>query len=281
MKDDSEKIKRHYEESKIFTTKERKELPTINIRKFNNYIKAVLLKNHIKLNDAVLDLGCGKGGDINKYAELGISEYVGMDIASACIEEAKKRHKMRRTRFKANFVVKDCFNEQFDLQKMFDVITLQFSFHYAFVNENSLSVSLSNISKHLKDGGKVIATIPNSEAILRRLKKYGNNFGNEFYSVKFVDDKITENTLGVEYYFTLRDSIDQCIEYLIYIDLLKKECEKYDLKIVEFVDFATYFNQNVKKHLALYNLMVNTRLTTSEIAVPQLYSIIVLIKEKK
>lgn len=44
MRDDSEKIKRHYEESKIFTTKERKELPTINIRKFNNYIKAVLLK---------------------------------------------------------------------------------------------------------------------------------------------------------------------------------------------------------------------------------------------
>ena len=33
----------------------------------NNFIKPVLLKNYVREGDNVLDLGCGKGGDLRRF----------------------------------------------------------------------------------------------------------------------------------------------------------------------------------------------------------------------
>ncbi|RVD90762.1 mRNA capping enzyme [Tubulinosema ratisbonensis] len=280
MNNEAEKIKEHYEKSKIYSTVERKMLATINIRSFNNFIKAILIKKYVNRNDSVLDLGCGKGGDLNKFRTSNIYEYVGIDTSENCIKEAKSRYEKKNNKFKGTFIASDCFNEPIDLKKQFDIISIQFSFHYAFSSQESLNTTLKNISDHLKIGGYVIATIPNSKALKRRYEKYGNNFGNEFYTVEFVKDlKSNTDKLGVEYYFTLKDSLDKCLEYLIYDDFLEKECKKYDLKLIEFKDFISFFNENFKNNSDLYNKMVQTILNDKELDVPRLYSILVLKKE--
>lgn len=83
----------------------RQESPIIGLKNFNNWIKSVLFANFChpalasspivqrprpSLKDApiprgapilrgkVLDMGCGKGGDLNKWAKARISEYVGL-----------------------------------------------------------------------------------------------------------------------------------------------------------------------------------------------------------
>ena len=77
----------------------RQESPIIGLKNFNNWIKSVLFANfcHPVLGSSpviqrsrpglkkapitrgrVLDMGCGKGGDLNKWAKARISEYIGL-----------------------------------------------------------------------------------------------------------------------------------------------------------------------------------------------------------
>ena len=83
----------------------RQESPIIGLKNFNNWIKSVLFANfcHPALASSpviqrsrpglkkapiqnggpvsrgrVLDMGCGKGGDLNKWAKARISEYIGL-----------------------------------------------------------------------------------------------------------------------------------------------------------------------------------------------------------
>merc|ERR1719318_1246068 len=44
----------------------------------------------------VLDMGCGKGGDLQKWQRAGVSHVVGVDIAATSIEQCKDRyHEMK------------------------------------------------------------------------------------------------------------------------------------------------------------------------------------------
>lgn len=57
--------------------------PIIGLKKFNNWIKSVLIgkfafRGHNRPGANVLDLGCGKGGDLNKWKQARIRLYVGM-----------------------------------------------------------------------------------------------------------------------------------------------------------------------------------------------------------
>lgn len=68
--------------------------PIIGLKNFNNWIKSVLIAkfgrrgdDHYKNNHTqqeeqgrklkVLDLGCGKGGDLQKWFKAGTDEYIG------------------------------------------------------------------------------------------------------------------------------------------------------------------------------------------------------------
>jgi mRNA (guanine-N7-)-methyltransferase len=57
--------------------------PIIGLKKFNNWIKSVLIgkfafRGGNRPGANVLDLGCGKGGDLNKWKQARIRLYVGM-----------------------------------------------------------------------------------------------------------------------------------------------------------------------------------------------------------
>lgn len=73
---------------------QRKESMTIGVKRCNNWIKSILIKRFTRRrpgvidfnaekrgerpNGRVLDLGCGKGGDIDKWNNAKIAEYVGV-----------------------------------------------------------------------------------------------------------------------------------------------------------------------------------------------------------
>lgn len=280
MDSNQKRIKEHYDNVQDVGIAKREIMETINIRKMNNFIKSMLINEHVHENAIVLDVGCGKGGDLRKFAARKIRKYYGLDISENSIDNAKKRYQSCHFRFKADFLVKDAYNSLFHIGTSFDVISIQFSLHYAFMSLNTLRTTLQNIKNHLSSSGKVIASIPDSEVLLRRYKKYGNNYGNNFYSVNFIMSyeqiQSVSCKLGIEYMFTLSNSLDKCVEYLIDMDALKKECNAIGLEIVEYVDFLSYFNRNVKKHILLYNKMIQKRLRDDELKVCELYSILVI-----
>jgi mRNA (guanine-N7-)-methyltransferase len=69
---------------------------TVFVKKFNNFIKTLLINLYCrKLGSglSVLDLCCGRGGDLGKWAKQNINHYVGVDLSGPLVEEAKNRYR--------------------------------------------------------------------------------------------------------------------------------------------------------------------------------------------
>lgn len=62
--------------------------PIIGLKNFNNWTKSVLIAKFGRREGSddpkvkVLDLGCGKGGDLQKWAKAGTDEYIGLGESS-------------------------------------------------------------------------------------------------------------------------------------------------------------------------------------------------------
>lgn len=160
----------------------------------------------------VLDLGCGKGGDLQKWqsAPQQVDLYVGLDPADISINQARDRYaSMRNPRggqrnrrgpqhlFRGEFLVQDCFGESIGeipiVQQVgidlgvgpggsmmssrwggggFDVVTMMFCMHYAFETEEKARQMLRNVAGSLKKGGRFIGVIPNSDVITRNVTEF-------------------------------------------------------------------------------------------------------------
>ncbi|KAA3486773.1 mRNA cap guanine-N7 methyltransferase 1 isoform X2 [Gossypium australe] len=75
------KVADHYSARTNQTLEEREASPIIHLKKLNNWIKSVLIQLYARRGDAVLDLACGKGGDLIKWDKAKVGYYVGIDIA--------------------------------------------------------------------------------------------------------------------------------------------------------------------------------------------------------
>lgn len=256
-------IKEHYNNIKK-TKQERINSNTVKIRYANNFIKAMFIKQYVKPGMKVLDLGCGKGGDLGKYNKCDISEYYGLDIAEVSIYDCKLRFNKSDFTFKAYFDWCDTYNSQFDLRKQFDLISSQFSFHYAFSSTNSLNTSINNINNHLKVGGHFIFSVPNKEEILRRYES--NDLFNSLYS-------ITYDGVSNEYFFFLEDCVNNCIEYFVDFDKLIRLLNKYNIVMVRRTMFEVFYNEMVKKDENMARRMKCRYLSEEEMEVVGLYEI--------
>lgn len=157
----------------------------------------------------VIDLGCGKGGDLGKWqlAPQPIDLYVGLDPADISISQARDRYgSMRAGRgprnrrgplFHGEFATKDCFGEPLSdipiVQQVgiednvgpggslmssrwggggFDVVVSMFAIHYAFESEEKTRQMLRNVAGCLKKGGRFLGVCPNSDVISAQVAKF-------------------------------------------------------------------------------------------------------------
>ncbi|KAI4284657.1 MAG: hypothetical protein L6R35_004847 [Caloplaca aegaea] len=188
------------------------------LRGFNNWVKSTIIHKFSPTDDTggekrpllVLDLGCGKGGDLAKWAQAPqeVELYVGVDPAEVSIEQARERYGQMgragggrggrvgnrggrpRPTFHAEFVVQDAFSQSigtipivqnvgFDARGGsrwgsggFDVVSMMFCMHYAFEDEGKARGMLQNIAGALKKGGRLIGTIPNSDLLREKVEAF-------------------------------------------------------------------------------------------------------------
>lgn len=69
-------VAQHYNDRPDVGVVKRKESRIIRMRSFNNWVKSVLIHRHVRPNFNVFDMGCGKGGDLIKWAKARIGHLV-------------------------------------------------------------------------------------------------------------------------------------------------------------------------------------------------------------
>ena len=183
------------------------------LRSLNNWIKSTLIQKFSRPEVVpehglcVLDMACGKGGDLGKWekAPLLPAMYVGCDIADVSIDQAKQRYaetmrknsgRYRRQTMLAEFYVQDTFARPLAdiptvrqvgfnpnagpgpaiiqggmLSGGFDVVSMMFALHYSFESEVLARGMLKNVAGALKKGGRFIGVMPNSDVITATVKR--------------------------------------------------------------------------------------------------------------
>ncbi|CAE6425701.1 unnamed protein product [Rhizoctonia solani] len=273
-RDDSYMVAQHYNRRKEVGVKARLDSPIIGLRNFNNWIKSVLIAKFGRrplqesnthgpnphgrgiTSGKVLDLGCGKGGDLRKWGKASIREYVGLGmqlhIADVSINQARNRHMelVPSQRFDAEFHAFDCFSDNINtvvsphrLRTPFDVVSMQFCMHYAFESLDKVRVMLENVSQYLRPGGIFLGTIPNSQLLLDTLNKLPGDetsFGNSVYSIRF-DSKREQPLYGHRYWFYLKDAVEDVPEYVVRWEEFETLALEYGLKVIHRSDFHDIF----------------------------------------
>ena len=226
---------------------ERKKSEVYDLRALNNFIKAIMINRVVRRGDTVIDLGGGRGGDLNKFSHANAAMVVLTDISSTSIDEAIKRYDMLKNRnpriFKAEFIDSDSSDPELKYHlPVSDVVSAQFNLHYVFDTPERIDSTFENISQSLRKGGKLLITIPNSEYILKMVSKSkdGKSFGNRLFNIDF-DDPCNDR----RYRFYLVDSVDNVYEYLIYEDEILDAASRHDLKL----RYNKSFDEIVKKDL--------------------------------
>lgn len=113
----------------------------------------------------VLDLCCGKGQDLQKYARLGVERVWMIDQSNNQLEQAKQRYKDLQSTKNDNgmlceFFQKDlCVPPHIEIQPRVDIITCQFALHYLWGAPKGQEVLHQIISSSLKPGGYLLLTV--------------------------------------------------------------------------------------------------------------------------
>ena len=232
---------------------------------------------------SVLDLGCGKGGDLLKWSKAGVDNMTCVDIAETSVEQAKDRYNQMKQRnrgriFKANFFAADCTKTRL-LDKYqasanmttntpkFDIVSCQFAFHYSFETQAQAECMVRNAAECLKPGGYFIGTTPDANVIWERLKNQQNNrFGNSVYTVEFDENSpvltaLKQNSHGNETqgkvagkmpkdlptfgvgYNFHLEGVVDCPEFMVNFDALSDIAERHGLVLAGKQGFENFFKE--------------------------------------
>ncbi|KAL7751023.1 mRNA cap guanine-N7 methyltransferase [Sorochytrium milnesiophthora] len=244
-------VRNHYNARKGATVESRKHSDIYSMRSFNNWVKSTLISEFVARGSSVLDMGCGKGGDLQKYARVGVRRLHAIDIADMSVREAEKRYReMSRPGYSATFSVLDCYKQPLGTvvpsSARFDVVSMQFCMHYAFETEAQVRQMLANVTSNLSPGGRFIGTTTNAQAILQRLLAVdGLSFGNSIYNIRF-ESKDDCPIYGHRLFFTLQDAVEDCPEYLAHWEPFVKLAKEYGLELLEMTPLHEFYARYIK-----------------------------------
>lgn len=265
-------IKNHYSNLPNNSKTVREKSSTINLKKFNNWLKSICIQLYCSnAADFVLDFCSGKGGDQAKWLKQNVGHVLFCDISPNSVKQSLQRYQQlynqsKQAIFKANFVIVDCFLKNlFQHPKIkplipfqFDFVNCQFALHYSWQTESRAHQMLQNVACNLRPNGHFICTIPNAHWIVKKyLSTPGNAFGNSIYQIRFEsnDKKRKFKTFGQEYFFTLKDAIDDCPEYLVHPTSFIDIAAKYNLQLVLQQSFHDFYATNVDR--SQFNALLN------------------------
>ncbi|CAJ0967117.1 unnamed protein product [Ranitomeya imitator] len=232
---------------------------TIKFSIRSEFLDRVRQKNH--QNITVLDLGCGKGGDLLKWKKGRIDKLV-CTVKCRCQtlraafnrrfrpagneRIADPRHMIRGQRCFCIVTIEEVLSEKLrSPDTTFDICSCQFVYHYSFETYEQADMMLRNACERLCPGGYFIGTTPDGFELVKRLEASDtNSFGNDVYSVTF-QDKGNYPLFGCKYDFKL-EGVVNVPEFLVYFPVLVEMAKKYKMKLIYKRTFKEFFEEKVK-----------------------------------
>jgi mRNA (guanine-N7-)-methyltransferase len=237
-----------------------------NMRRFHNNVKRQLYDKYTRNINKLLDLACGKGGDLDKWVSNNIKMVIGYDIDEKSIIEAQRRVNEYRTLNNTNVevYVKDLSRNVISGNNDCDVVTSMFAFHYFFETEETFNNIMKTIDNNLKMGGYFVGTMFDGESI-KRLLQDGDYTLKDNGEVKFninVYKPLTDNPdnpFGNKIGVYLKDTVLDVPmdEYIVYFDQFVElmRIRGYDLvetKMFKYLDTNSRLNE-VEKSVSYLN----------------------------
>lgn len=215
-----------------------------------NFAKRNTIKT-LAYTQVILDIGAGKGQDLNKYLEQGIQHLIAVDLdTSALIELVRRKHE---TRIKSNMrvdVMNANMNDNFmenvkKIRKAFDIVKLpvivcNLAVHYFLVNEETAINFINFVDTMLEPGGKLVLTFMDGNRVHENLDDIRKG---ETYDIKNPEDehpkfsikKLYNGPMGNEFGKEIGvllpfSNNDYYNEYLVNTDLLIEKFGERNIK---------------------------------------------------
>lgn len=187
-------------------------------RKFHNKVKLNLIQQGTKHagTKALLDICCGRGGDVWKWKGAKIENVLGVDIHLPSVEEARKRaEKIKGYKHSFSFeVTRNTVDYISSIESdSYDVVSCQFGFH--FFSKSEREILFREIFRILRKPGSFIGVCTNGDKIKNLIDKKGvwksdllelKQKHVETYSFKIRNQSSTASTTTAGYFDYQSDS---------------------------------------------------------------------------
>lgn len=244
---------------------------------FQNFHNLIVKMNLIKevapeADGKLLDLACGKAGDLSKWTNAGYVEVISIDIDRKCLEYALQYYDSYNNKEKPevefiwgdtsklifpnyaaamNEEAKKKLKDSIPSKYKFDVVSCQFCLHYYFESELKLRSLLQNINDNLAIGGYFIGTCFDGERIMEILKGKNNIEGKLNDKTIWKIEKLYKGSIfnsnksqyGKNINVFVSSIGGEHIESLVNFNFFNKMLEDYGFEKVKVVEFAELYNK--------------------------------------
>ena len=133
-----------------------------DLRKQSNSLKECLYRQFAPKNGKIIEVGCGRGGDLGKAERAGVREVIGIDFSYGALKEAVTRHNKTYSKVQARFFLHD-FRSLFSFKHgTADAVSVMFALHYA--NPVDFGQFLNRARPQV-----VFGVVPNYSVIMKHL----------------------------------------------------------------------------------------------------------------
>ena len=203
------------------------------LQTFHNDAKRALLTQFVRGGDSLLDLACGRGGDLHKWRALGVHTVVGVDISPMSVREAMDRFAKTHGSQTYDFRQADLREGTFEAGRKFDVVTCMFALHYFFESESSANKFLATAARHLTPDGYFVGIVPDALQINECIKHGPFDNGLVRVEAKWHG---TPRCFGSAYTCSIRGTVTEgsvVPEYLVYANVLSALAGAHGLEAVD------------------------------------------------
>ena len=182
-------------------------------RRRHNMWKRQLVDAHVPRRAAVLDLACGRGGDLQKFAHRHPRRLVGYDVSALSLAEARRRATLL-PKLPAEFVVADLRRPwPDDGGQLYDAATCFFALHYFCGSADTVRHFARSLRCRLRTGAPLVTIVPDVGRLRYPLPEF----------MEVVDLPPGDLRLGDGYRFRFGDRVPgDAVEYVVPLPVLEE-----------------------------------------------------------